>query len=114
MLGLLLALPLMAWASSNTLTWTDNSTNEQNFNIERTTAASVAACATAAGFTPLISITANSVTFVDSTVTEGTVYCYRVNASNTAGASAYSNIAGRLVPFTVPAAPSGLGVTAGP
>ena len=104
----------MAWASSNTVTWTDNSNNELNFNIERTTAANVAACQTAAGFAALASVGANIVTYTDSVVVEGTTYCYRLNASNSAGTSAYSNIAGRLVPFTIPAAPSGLGVTGGP
>ena len=103
-----------AWAAQNILTWTDNSTNEANFNIERTTAATVAACQTATGFTSLASVGFNVVTFTDAAVVEGITYCYRVNASNKAGASAFSNIAGRLVPFTVPAAPSGLGVTGGP
>ena len=109
---LLLATP--AWAGQNILTWTDNSTNEANFNIERTTAATVAACQTATGFTSLASVGFNVVTFTDVAVVEGTTYCYRVNASNMAGASGFSNIAGRLVPFTIPAAPSGLGVSGGP
>ena len=103
---LLLATP--AWAAQNVLTWTDNSTNEANFNIERTTAATVAACQTAVGFTSLASVGFNVATFTDAAVVEGTTYCYRVNASNTAGVSAFSNIAGRTVPFSVPPAPSGL------
>ena len=97
-----------AHAGSNQLSWTDNSTNEANFNIERTTAADVSACQTATGFTSLASVGFNVVTFNDSVVTEGTTYCYRVNASNTGGVSAFSNIAGRLVPFSVPPVPSGL------
>ena len=105
-LFILLAAP--AWAGQNVLSWTDNSTNEANFNIERTTAATVAACQTAAGFTALASVDFNVTTFTDSAVTEGTTYCYRVNASNTAGTSAFSNIAGRLVPFSVPLPPSNL------
>ena len=108
----LLAAP--AWAAQNVLTWTDNSTNEANFNIERTTAADVAACQTATGFTSLASVGFNVATFTDAAVTEGTTYCYRVNASNPGGVSAFSNISGRLVPFTIPAAPSGLGVSGGP
>ena len=105
---LLLALP--AWGAQNTLTWTDNSVNEQNFNIERTTAATVAACATATGFIPLTSVGLNITSFVDATVTEGGIYCYRVNASNVDATSSYSNIAGRRVPFGIPVAPSALGV----
>ena len=110
----LLGVPVVAMASSNTLTWTDNSNNELNFNIERTTAANVPACQTATGFTVLASVGTNVATYTDSAVVEGTTYCYRVNASNTAGISGFSNIAGRTVPFTIPAAPTGLGATAGP
>ena len=110
---LLLLVVAPAWAAQNILTWTDNSNNEANFNIERTTAATVAACQTATGFAPLASVGFNVVTFTDAAVVEGTTYCYRVNASNTAGASAFSNVAGRTVPFTVPAAPLGLGVSGG-
>jgi len=95
-----------AWGAQNVLTWTDNSTNELNFNIER----KAEACAGALPFTPLQSVSANVTTFTDTTVTEGLTYCYRVNASNTAGTSAWSNTAARTVPFSVPAAPSGLTV----
>ena len=99
------------WAADqNVLTWTDNSNNEQNFNIQRTTAASVAACATASGWTALASVGPNITTYTDTAVVQGTTYCYQVDASNTAGVSPFSNIAGRTVPFTVPASPSGLTV----
>jgi len=99
-----------ASAGQNVLTWTDNSSNEQNFNVLRTTAATVPACQTATGFTSIAVVGLNIVTFTDTAVVEGTTYCYEVTASNTAGASAPSNIAGRLVPFSVPSAPSGLSV----
>ena len=111
LIGLTLTLLLLAapaWAAQNVLSWTDNSTNEANFNIERTVAATVAACQTASGFTALASVDFNVTTFTDVAVTEGTTYCYRVNASNTAGVSAFSNISGRTVPLTIPLAPSGL------
>ena len=107
-LFVLLFLAATVWGAQNVLTWTDNSTNEANFNIERTTAATVAACQTAVGFTSLASVGFNVATFTDAAVVEGTTYCYRVNASNTAGVSAFSNIAGRTVPFSVPPVPSGL------
>jgi len=74
----------------------------------------VAACQTATGFTSLASVGFNVATFTDAAVIEDTTYCYRVNASNTSGVSAFSNIAGRKVPLTIPAAPSGLGVSGGP
>jgi len=108
-MGLVL-LPILAHAAQNTLTWVDNSTNETSFKVERTTASSVANCATAGGFTQIATVGPDIVTYVDSSVNEGTTYCYRVRASNTAGDSAYSNIAGRLVPFTIPAAPANLQV----
>jgi titin len=104
--GILLASAAPTWGAQNVLTWQDNSTNEQNFNIER----KAEACAGAAPFTPLTSVGVNVTTFIDLTVSEGVTYCYRVNASNTAGASAWSNTAARTVPFSVPAAPSGLTV----
>ena len=96
------------FAGSNILSWTDNSTNEDNFRIQRTTAADVPACQTAAGFTEIAVTGLTIVTFTDTVVTEGLTYCYRVSASNTAGPSAFSNVAGRTVPFSVPLAPSGL------
>ena len=111
--GLIIALAGPTYAASAVLTWTDNATNEANFNIQRGTAATVAQCATAT-FAPLITISANVVSFTDLTPVEGLIYCYRVNASNTAGTSAFSNVAGLTIPFTIPAAPTGLGVVAGP
>ena len=105
-LVLVLALAAPAFAGQNVLTWTDNANNEQNFNIER----KAEACAGGAAFVPLATVGLNVVTFTDLAVTEGTTYCYRVNASNVAGPSAFSNTAARTVPFTAPAAPSGLTV----
>lgn len=101
-----LALAIPAWAGQNVLTWTDASSNEQNFNIER----KAEPCAGGSAFTPLATVGLNVVTFTDLAVSEGQTYCYRVSASNTAGASAFSNTAARTVPFTVPNAPSGLSV----
>ena len=99
-----------AWAASNVLTWTDNSTNEANFNIER----KAEACTGTGAFAEIATVGINVSTFNDTNVTEGVTYCYRVAASNPAGKSAYSNTASRTVPFSIPAAPSGLGVTGGP
>lgn len=95
-----------AHAGQNTLTWVDNSPNEQNFNIERKTEA----CAGGAAFVPLATVGLNIVTFTDLAVVEGATYCYRVNASNPGGTSAFSNTAARTVPFTVPLPPSSLTV----
>ena len=112
--GLILLVLLLfappAGAASNVLTWTDNSTNEANFNIER----KAEACTGTAAFAEIATTGFNITTFTDAAVTEGVTYCYRVAASNPAGKSAYSNTASRTVPFTVPAAPLGLGVSGGP
>src|SRR3990167_4974487 len=104
MLVTLLLFAVPAWAAQNVLTWTDTSTNEVNFHIER----KADACAGTAAFAEIATTGANIVTFTDSAVTEGVTYCYRVAASNPAGKSAYSNTASRTVPFSIPHAPSGL------
>ena len=116
MMGLLLVAVLLlrfagpAWAASNVLSWQDNSTNEANFHVER----KAEACAGTGAFAEIATVGINVSTFNDTNVTEGVTYCYRVAASNPAGKSAYSNTASRTVPFSVPSAPSGLGVTGGP
>jgi len=99
-------IPAVAVAGQNVLTWTDNASNEQNFNIER----KAEACAGGSAFVPLATVGLDIVTFTDTAVSEGVTYCYRVNASNAAGASAFSNTAARTVPFSVPASPSVLTV----
>lgn len=111
LLGALLGFALCAEAASqNVITWTDNSTNEAKFNLER----KAEVCTGTGTFSPLASVGANVTTYTDTAVVEGTYYCYRVNAENSAGASGWSPTAGRLVPFTVPPAPTGLTVAGTP
>ena len=111
MLSVVLAGASIASAvDQNVLTWTDNSNNETAFDIQRGTAANVAACQSGVTFTALVSVGANVTSYTDTAVVQGTTYCYRIDASNSSGPSAFSNIAGRTVPFTVPASPSGLTV----
>jgi hypothetical protein len=106
---LLLAPSSAMAANQNVLTWVDNATNEASQGVERTVVPAIANCvATATGFTEIAVVGMNITTFSDTAVSEGVTYCYRVRASNTAGNSAYSNTAGRTIPFTVPLAPSGL------
>jgi len=107
----LLAFAPDAQAASATLTWQDNSANETAFDIERK---SEACAGTAAPWAVLSTVAANVVTFKDLAVVEGASYCYRVDARNTAGKSGYSNTAGITINFTIPAAPSLLGVTQEP
>ena len=87
------------------LTWTDNSTDETGFRIERKTGA--AGAWHEIGLAP-----ANATAFADTTVAASTEYYYRVAAYNTGGNSAWSNEAGATTPAPPPppAAPTGLGV----
>jgi hypothetical protein len=67
-----------------TLTWQDNSTNETNFGVERKTG-------TGGTYAQIALVSANITSYVDTSVTIGVTYCYRVRAVNSAGASAYTN-----------------------
>src|SRR5512139_4336360 len=75
-----------AQAAQLTLTWTDSSSNEDGFKVERKTG-------TTGAYGQLTSLAAETTGYVDNGVTAGTTYCYRVRAYNTAGDSAYSNAA---------------------
>ena len=78
--------------ASVVLTWQDNSSNELGFYIERCEGAGCTS------FTGLFGDTsANISTYMDSSVTSGTTYRYRVVAYNEGGYSAYSNIASIVV-----------------
>ena len=76
-------------SSQLNLTWRDNATNESGFQIERCQGA---ACT---NFSALASIGANVRSYANSGLVADTAYCYRVRATNAAGASAYSNTACR-------------------
>jgi hypothetical protein len=75
---------IVASLAQLTLSWNDNSTNESNFEIERKTG-------TNGTYTRISLIRPNANSYVDTAVTRGVTYCYRVRAVNTAGASAYTN-----------------------
>jgi Chitobiase/beta-hexosaminidase C-terminal domain/Family of unknown function (DUF6298)/Putative collagen-binding domain of a collagenase len=74
-----------------TLSWQDNSTNESNFGVERKTG-------TSGTYAQIALVAANTTSYVDTSVTHGVMYCYRVDAINSAGASAYTNDACATVP----------------
>jgi hypothetical protein len=85
------------------LSWTDNSTDEDGFKIERKIGAGA--------FAPLQTLGANVTSFSDTTVSASTTYTYRVRSFNAAGGdSAWSNEqqATTPAPPTPPTAPSGL------
>ena len=76
------------------ITWTDNSNNETGFKIQRKGATG--------GYTDLTTTGANATQYSDTTVTDGTLYYYRVCATNTAGDSAYSNEVSGITPLLIP------------
>jgi titin len=89
------------------LSWTDNSNNEVSFLVERSP--------NGTNFTQIASLAANTTTFQNTGLTASTQYWYRVRASNTAGNSAYTNIANATTqapPVTIPATPTTLTATA--
>lgn len=69
-----------------TLRWSDGSTNEQLFHVERSTSPD-------GGFVEIATVAANMTTYADSSVQRKTTYYYRVRASNGGGFSAFSNTA---------------------
>ncbi|MGE0682891.1 MAG: Ig-like domain-containing protein, partial [Candidatus Binatia bacterium] len=73
-----------ASAAQLTLTWTDTSNNEDGFKIERKAGITGA-------FAQLATVGANATSYADGSVINGTTYCYRVRAHNTAGDSGYTN-----------------------
>lgn len=83
------------------LTWTDNAIGETQWRVQRCTGA---ACA---GFVDLAYLEPNVTNYTDTGLAPSTLYRYRVYAINSAGASAYSNIAeATTVPISAP--PTGL------
>jgi fibronectin type 3 domain-containing protein len=72
----------LGFGNQVTLTWTDASSNESGFKIERKLGSG--------NFVPLIVVPANTTTYTDA-ILSGSDYTYRVRAYNAAGNSAYSN-----------------------
>lgn len=83
-------------ATSISLTWDDNATDEDNYEVERCTGAGCSS------FALVSTLGADSISFADSGLIAETSYTYRVRATNSAGASGYSNEAS----VTTPALPS--------
>src|SRR5262252_11197798 len=71
-------------AARLTLTWMDNAGGTANFIVERKAGAGGAYASIARTSTGIT-------TYVDTTVTAGTTYCYRVKAFNASGESGYSD-----------------------
>jgi fibronectin type 3 domain-containing protein len=87
------------------LSWTDNSADETSFVVERSLTSN-------SGFTTIATLAANTTTYVNSGLTGSTTYYYRVQATNAAGSSAWSNTASATTTGVLPNAPSNLTATA--
>jgi len=98
-----------ARAAQFTLTWTDNSTNETGFTIERAPGLNATT-----GFLVLANVGANVTTYTDASLPAATAYTYRLAAWNAAGKSGYSNSASGTTPVPVPTAPGAPALDAGP
>ena len=90
--------------STINLSWTDGSTNESGFKIERST--------DNIAFVEIGFTAADVTTFSNSSLPAGTRYYYRVRASNATGDSAYSNVAEATTLSDTPTAPSSLAASA--
>ncbi|MEO9871501.1 BspA family leucine-rich repeat surface protein [Ekhidna sp.] len=73
-------------SSSIQLTWTDNSTDETGFKVERSLSVD-------SGFESFALLPANATYLVNHELSAGTTYFYRVSAFNDTGDSVYSNVA---------------------
>ncbi|MCX7626006.1 MAG: fibronectin type III domain-containing protein [Candidatus Sumerlaeaceae bacterium] len=84
---------LRATAQSSTsiaLTWQDNSSNEQNFILERKKGTG--------SYAVIATLNANTTSYLDTGLARSTTYTYRVKARNGSGDSAYSNEASATTP----------------
>ena len=110
-LGTVSLLLATAEAAQLSLTWSDMSSNEDGFHIQRKTG-------TGGAYGTIATPPAGTTGYVDGMVTAGTTYCYRVSAYNTAGDSSYSNeacaapVAATTYAVTVTKAGSGTGTVA--
>ena len=89
-----------ASTSQINLAWTDNSSNESNFVIQR---------ATNSSFTSptAITVAANATSYQDTGLSASTTYYYRVQATNSSTSSSYSNTANATTQSPPPPPPTG-------
>jgi concanavalin A-like lectin/glucanase superfamily protein/List-Bact-rpt repeat protein/fibronectin type III domain protein len=95
-------------SSQINLSWTDNSNNELGFEIERSTAG------IGGPFSPLATVSTNTIAYADDGLDATTEYCYRVRAVNSSGNSAYDGPVCATTPVFVNRALSFSGSSAQP
>jgi hypothetical protein len=89
-------------ASVINLTWTDNATNETSYILQRS-------LTSGSGFTNIATLAANTISYSNTGLNSSTTYYFRVQALNSTGSSAWSNIANATTTVAgPPAAPSSL------
>lgn len=79
------------------LNWKDNSENETNFVIERST--------DGISFAQIAQVAANTVTYTDTNLTTNTKYYYRIKAKTATESSSYSDVNSITTP-AIPSAPT--------
>lgn len=99
-------------SSAVALSWTDRSSDEEGFSLERCAGSNEACDADPNAYRVIASLGPDSTTFSDQGVVAGAIYTYRIRAFNAAGLSAWSNTAEVTMPLSSPAAPSDLRATA--
>ena len=77
------------------LSWSDNSSNETGFLLERKTG-------TGGTYAQIATLSANAISYNDTTVSNSTTYFYRIRATNANGNSSYSNEATVTTPGPPP------------
>ena len=87
-------------SSSILVTWSDNSSNEDGFTIQRSTSSG-------SGFSNAATLGAGEVLYTDTGLTPSTQYYYRMRAFNDAGNSAYTSQASATTLSTTTTSPSG-------
>ncbi|NNE06783.1 MAG: M6 family metalloprotease domain-containing protein [Xanthomonadales bacterium] len=93
-----------AGSATINLAWTDNSPDEDGFNIERSP--------DGASWAALASVAADVTAYADNGLDAGTTYYYRVQAYNIDTVSSWSNTANDTTDDVPPATPTGLTATA--
>jgi fibronectin type 3 domain-containing protein len=94
---------LVGGTSQIQVSWTDNSNNEQFFNVFRST--------DGVSYPFGITLPAGSTTYLNTGLSAGTTYFYRVNAANTGGTSGFAGPVSATTVPTIPVAPSNLRFT---
>lgn len=101
-------------ATSAYLGWSDNSSNESGFAVERCGGTAAFCDVNSSAWSVRATTAANVSTFNDTTLAPETTYSWRVSAFNAAGTSAFTNTLSLTTPAApvVPEAPTGLTATA--